>query len=442
LPRARAIAIDGRALAFTMGLALFTGAGFGLAPALQSMRTDPHEILKRGATEGRRRHRLRGALVVGEIAIALVLLAGAGLLMRSFFRLAQVSPGFDPRDALTVRLNLDDSHQAMAQPAIFVQGVTERLAALPGVQAVAVAARFPFAENPLTIPFSIAGRPEVTEGDRPITNHYQVGPDYFRAMRIPILRGRAFGPGDVDGAHRVAVVSQSLARRYFAAEDPLGKTITIFGPPSEIVGIAGDVRVDRLDGEPSPQSYQPFAQVSWTKANFVIRTAGPAAGYIEPVRAAIARLDRDVPVYNVRTFSTLVASSIARQRFAMILFAVFSGVALLLAAVGIYGVMSYWVSQRRGEIGIRMALGAHTGAVLRMVLAQGSRLIGLGLVIGLVGALLLTKFLERLLYQLSARDPLTFAAMVALLAATAATACLLPARRAARVDPMKVLRAE
>jgi putative ABC transport system permease protein len=261
-------------------------------------------------------------------------------------------------------------------------------------------------------------------------------------MRIPILRGRAFGPGDVDGAHRVAVVSQSLARRYFAAQDPLGKTITIFGPPSEIVGIVGDVRVDRLDGEPSPQSYQPFAQVSWTKANFVIRTAGPAAAYIEPVRAAIARLDRDVPVYNVRTFSTLVASSIARQRFAMILFAVFSGVALLLAAVGIYGVMSYWVSQRRGEIGIRMALGAQRRDVLRLVLRMTLRLVVTGVVLGLLGSLGVMRVLASQIWGISPRDPFTLATVVAAMSVAALVACYFPARRAMNVAPIVALRQE
>jgi putative ABC transport system permease protein len=443
LPRAQEIGIDGRALGFTLALAMLTGLIFGMAPAFQALRANPQDVLERSARGASgARHGLRAALVVGETAIALVLLAGAGLLMRSFLGLLDVDPGFDPRDALTVRLTLEDSREARDRPAAFAQRATERLAELPGVQAVAAAARFPFAENPLTVPFSVGGRPEVIEGDRPMTDHYQVGPEYFAAMRIPVLRGRGFDRGDGEQAAPVAVISESLARRYFPGEDPLGKTIQVLGPVCRIVGVVGDVRVDRLDAAPSAQSYQPFAQFPSDKVNFVIRTRGPAAAHIAAVRAAITALDRDVPMYNVRTLSTLVGDSIARQRFAMVLFAVFSGVALLLAAVGIYGVMAYSVSQRRGELGIRMALGANPGAVLRLVLVQGGRLIGAGIVAGLLGALLLTRFLQTLLYGLSAHDPLTFAAIILLLLATAGLACLLPARRAARVDPMFALRAE
>jgi putative ABC transport system permease protein len=444
LPRAKEIALDGRVLAFTLVLAIATGVLFGLAPVFQALGGEVHEVLKRtarGTTPGRR-HGVRGALVVGEVAIALVLLAGAGLLMRSFLGLLAVNPGFDPRDALTVRVSLEDSPEGRERPAAFVQRAVEQLSALPGVRAVAAASRFPFAENTLTVPFTVTGRSPVTEGERPMADHYDVGPEYFRAMGIPLLRGRPFEPRDIEGAPRVAIISESLARRFFPGEDPLGKSIAVFGPPAEIVGVVGDVRVERLDGGISAQSYQPIAQHPSVRANFVVRTSGPAAGHAGAVRAVISRLDRDVPMYSVRTFGTLVGDSIARQRFAMTLFAVFSGVALLLAAVGIYGVTAYSVSQRTGEIGLRMALGANTGTVLRMVLGQAGRLIALGVLLGIVATLLLTRFLEGLLYNLSSQDPLTLIAVVSLLAVTAALACLVPARRASRVDPMIALRAE
>ena len=441
LPRTRDIALDGRALAFTTGLALLTGVAFGLLPALQGSRAQLHDTLKRSA-RGATRQRLRGLLVVGEVAVALVLLAGAGLLMRSFLGLLAVNPGFDPRHALTVRMNLDDSPDARARPADFVESATARLAALPGVQAVAASARFPLAESPFILPFTILGRPEVTDTERPLSNHYQVSAEYFRAMGIPILRGRAFERTDRDGTARVAVISESLAARFFPGEDPIGKSLQIYGPPCQIVGVVGDVRIDPSSRQLGFQTYQPLAQWSWTKVNFVLRTSGPPESHEAAVRAAVAGLDRRIPVYSVRSFDALVAESIARQRLAMILFAVFSGLALLLAAVGIYGVMAYAVAQRRSEIGVRMALGAQAGNVVGLVFLQAARLLGLGLLLGLLGALVLTRFLEKLLYGVSARDPLTFLGMVGLLAATGAVACLLPARRAARLDPMVALRAE
>jgi putative ABC transport system permease protein len=408
---------------------------------MQGSRAQLHDTLKRHA-RGATRQRLRGLLVVSEVAVALVLLAGAGLLMRSFLGLVAVSPGFDPRHALTVRVNLDDSPDARARPADFVETATARLAALPGVRAVAASARFPFAESPLILPFTILGRPELTDAERPMSNHYQVSPEYFRAMGIPLVRGRAFERTDRDGTARVAMISASLAARFFPGEDPIGKSLQIYGPPCQIVGVVGDVRIDPASPQPGFQTYQPLAQWSWTKVNFVLRTSGAPERQEAAVRAAIAGLDRRIPMYSVRNFDALVAESIARQRLAMILFAVFSGLALLLAAVGIYGVMAYAVAQRRSEIGVRMALGAQAGNVVGLVFAQAARLLGLGLLLGLLGALALTRFLERLLYEVSARDPLTFLGMVGLLAATGAVACLLPARRAARLDPMVALRAE
>jgi putative ABC transport system permease protein len=448
LPRAQYIVLDGRALGLTLALAILTGLAFGMVPAFQAARAQLHVTLKRashGSRQGGHRQRLRNAVVVGEVAIALVLLAGAGLLMRSFSRLVEVDPGFNPREALAASVFLQislRSPDAKARSVAFANAAVDRMAALPGVRAASVVTRLPF-EGGQTMPFTIPGRSPPAGAERPVSTHFNVGPDYFRAMGIPVLRGRAFEARDVAGAPMVAIVNESIAKKFFPGDDPLGKRVSIGGPPCEIVGIAGDVRADRLDGEASFQTYQPFAQAAPVRGMaFVVRTAGSPASHVGAVRAVLSRLDPSLPTQRVRPLSTLVADSIARQRFAMTLFAVFSGVALLLAAVGIYGVMAYSVSQRTGEIGIRMALGAHTGNVLRLVFAQGGRLIALGVLVGVIGALLLTRFLEKMLFNLSTSDPATFVAIVVLMVAVASVACLLPARRASKVSPMTALRAE
>jgi putative ABC transport system permease protein len=447
LPRAGRIAVDVRALGFTLVLAAVTGAAFGLAPAFQAARVRLQETLKqgRGTGESGHRRRLRGALVVGEVAVAIWLLAGAGLLMRSFARLADVSPGFNPREAQAATVFLPRPQYTMpAEHVAFARQAMAEIAALPGVKAVAVAANIPFSDVHLTDTtatsrrFTIPGRPPASEADIPVSAWYTVSPDYFRAMGIPLLRGRAFEERDAAGTQGVAIISESVARRYFPGEDPLGKFIEIAGPGArEIVGIVGDVKARSLDGEAGLQTYQPFAQASDNDQVFVVRADRPIA-----IQAAIARVDPILPVYDARPITSFVEGSLARQRFTMTLFAVFSGVALLLAAIGIYGVMAYSVGQRTAEIGIRMALGAHSRQVMRLMLIQGGQLVGLGVVAGVVGALVLTRFLDRLLFEVGAHDPLTFAATVAVLALVAAVACALPARRAARVDPMVALRQE
>jgi putative ABC transport system permease protein len=451
LPRAHAIGIDGRALAVTIALVVLTGVGFGMAPALQTLRLDLNDTLKQaGRTQGAsgQRHRLRGALVVGEVATALVLLAGAGLLMRSFARLQDVSPGFDPQGAHAVDIFLPrPQYSTPAQYVEFADRTMAAIAAQPGVQAVAVTGNIPFSDHHMTaeiaMRFSVPGGPPVTDPHAPLAGYYDVSPDYFRAMGIPLLRGRAFDARDGANAPRVAIISESLARKFLPGVDPLGQHITFGSPDARpIVGVVGDVKQSSLDAEAGVQLYEPYAQLPDNDIIYVVRTAGPAAGAVAAVRAAVAGLDAQVPIYNPRPLAAAVGASIARQRFAMTLFAVFSGVALLLAAIGIYGVMAYSVSQRTGEIGIRMALGAGSRDVLRLVLAQGGRLIAAGVVAGVAGGVLLTRFMETLVYGISTRDPLTFAGTAALLTAVAAVACLIPARRAARVEPMTALRAD
>jgi predicted permease len=446
LPRIEEIALDGRALGFTCGLALLTGIAFGLVPAFQASRVDLNQAFKdggRGGSDGTRRQRLRSALVVAEVATALILLVGAGLLFRSFGRLRNVDPGFSPGHAITAAISLPNSkYGGGPQQAAFVGQAIEQLAAIPGVEAAGAAHVLPFSDNDFNLAFRIDGRPEPPPDTIQGALYYAVTPDYFKAMGIPLRRGRLFTDADVAGRARALLINEALAKRYFPNEDPIGQRITITGASAEIVGIMADVQHYSLDRAPQPQVYEPFAQQPFNFITFVVRPAGPMPALPDALRAAVYAVDRDQPVASVRPLTALLSASIARQRFATILFTAFSGVALLLAAIGIYGVMAYTVTQRTNEIGIRMALGAQQADVLRLVFTQGGRLIALGLVCGLGGALLLTRYISSLLFGVSPTDPLTFAAIGALLAAVAAVACLIPARRATKVDPVVALRAE
>ncbi|MEO5959409.1 MAG: ABC transporter permease [Opitutaceae bacterium] len=456
LPRTAEIALDGRALGFACVVALVTGVGFGLVPAFQATRLNLNETLKdggRGTSAGSSRARLRGALVVAEVALALVLLIGAGLLIRSFTRRLDISPGFQPQEALAANLSLPGKKYATpAQQTAFVEEALGRLAAIPGVQSAAVTTILPFSGDDMNLRFDISGRPPVSDSEIQSTLFYAITPDYLHAMGIRLIRGRAFTTADRADAPRVVLINEALARKFFPDQDPIGQRLRVTNAEAEIVGIVGDVQHFVLgDATSRPQTYEPFAQVSLNFLTFVVRAApggagetkvGLAANLPAAIRAALYAVDKDQPIDNVRPLTDLVASSVSRQRFAMFVFAVFSGVALLLAAIGIYGVTAYAVTQRTNEIGIRMALGAQRGDVLRLIFAQGSRLIGLGLVCGVAGALALTRYLSSLLFNVSATDPLTFGAIAALLAAVAAIACLIPARRATKVDPMVALRSE
>jgi putative ABC transport system permease protein len=444
LPRAAEIGVDGRALAVAFALAVATGLGFGLAPAFQASRMALHETLKqtgRSSSEGRQRRRLRSALVVVEVAMALILLAGAGLLMRSFSRLLQVNPGFNPQGALITTIYLPRSRfSAPAQHAAYAETAAQRIAALPGVEAVAAATNIPFSEA-ATGTFSVPGRPASSVL---AATQYLVGADYFRAMGIPVLRGRPFDRRDSADSARVAIINQALARAVFPGEDPIGRHILLRGArPREIVAVVGDVKPTRLDGEATLQTYEPIMQNPVNDFTLIVRGKGGIdPGLPAAIRRTIAELDPDQPTEGLRPLANLVGDSLARQRFALTLFTVFSAVALLLAAIGIYGVMAYTVSRRTDEIGIRIALGAKAGDIVRLVLSEGGRLVALGVGVGLVGALFLTRFLEKLLFGVRSYDPATFAGMVLLLVAVAGAACLLPARRATRVSPMVALRSE
>jgi predicted permease len=448
LPRAQEILVDGRILAFTCALAVVTGVVFGLVPAFQATSGRILTEGGSGASEGRRQQRVRRALVVAQVSIALVLLVGAGLLIRSFARLRQVNPGFRPQGALAVTVSLPPTRYGQgAQQASFAERAIAQLGAIPGVQAAGACQGFQFSGAFDFFFLRVAGRPSKADGsDSPRTNAFLVTGDYFEAMGIPLLRGRRLDARDGASAPAVSVVNESLARTVFAGEDPIGKRIGAAGSEhwTEIVGVVGDARPDRLDAGAPLQAYAPLAQVhaDWGALTFVVRGGGDAAGLPAAIRAAIRAVDRGQAVTSIRPLTELVAASMARQRFTMLLFAIFSVAALLLAAVGIYGVMAYSVSRRTRELGIRMALGAQAGDVLRLVSREGGRLVGLGLAVGLAGALALTRFLASMLFGVSSHDPLTFVAIAGLLSVVAAVACLLPARRATRVDPMTALRAD
>jgi putative ABC transport system permease protein len=448
LPRVSEIHLDTGVLLFSLALSVLTGLVFGIAPAWLAARADVNEALKqgsRGSTEGGARGRLRSALVVIEVVFALMLLGGAGLLARSFMQLAHVDPGFNPENATLLRLSLPQKKYAKPeQQNAFVDALLERVKVLPGVQAAGVTHSMPLVSD-YVLGFNIEGRPAIAPSDLPNTNYYTVTPDYFKAMGIRLLRGRMFTPQDDAKAPRVAIINETMARQHFPNEDPIGKRINITNGPDtwrEIVGIVGDIKQYGVDKATSAQSYEPFAQVPFSSVNVVVRTNGSPAALLGALRPAVYSVDKDQPIGAIRPLEEIMADSIARQRFAMTLLSVFSAVALVIAAIGIYGVMAYNVVQRTGEFGIRMALGAQRGDVLRLVLTQGGKLIGLGLVIGLAATLALSRAMGSMLFNTSAYDPLTLAKITLLLAAVALVACFFPANRATKVNPIEALRTE
>jgi putative ABC transport system permease protein len=449
LSHLRAGSIDSAALGFTFLAALLTGAAAGLIPALQSSRIDLNEALKDGArktaTFGRRGlGRVAPVLVIGELALTLVLLVGAGLLIKSYLRMLAVEPGYDPEKLLSLSIPLDNKKYPPGSPQerAFYREVLTRVKAIPGVKAVATG-WVPLTGWSGARLLEIVGRATAPGAKLPRVEYSEISPDYFHTLGMRLLAGRAFTEQDDDKAPPVVIINETIARRYFSGENPIGKQI-LPPDPLTIVGVVSDVKRFGLDAETLPEIYCPYSQTATGPGSIslVARTAGDSLDYVAAVRQQIYALDVKEPISRVMTMEQLLAQSVASRRFQMSLFGVFAAMALLLAAVGVYGVIAYSVSRRTHEIGIRMALGARPRDVLLMVVRQGMTLALVGVSIGLVAALWLTPVLKGLLFELSATDSQTFLLIAALLLGVAFLACYLPARRATRVDPLVALRCE
>ncbi len=453
LPRLGEVRVDRVVVAFAVALTLLTGLLFGCFPALQMTRRAPAQSLHeggRGVLTGRG-HRLRGGLVVGQIALAMMLLAGAGLLIRSFMRLRSVYPGFPPESALTFRISLPESAYA-GDPACaaFFDELLTRLGSLPGVRAAGAVTGLPLNGTRFNLSFEIKGRPPLPPAQQPSMEVRIASPDYFKTIGIPLVRGRGFARDDTAQSGQVVLISEAAARRYFPGEEPLGQWITLGlgrgpGKPragGQVVGIVGDVKERGLAEENPPEIYVPHAQYSAHTLDVLLRTAVSPLSLLPSVERVVQELDPELPVARPLTLDTIVARSISEPRFYMVLLGAFAATALFLAALGIFGVMSYAVVQRSRDIGIRVALGADPAHIRRTVLGQALLLAVLGVGAGIGGALALSRAIASLLFNLSPTDPATLGGVAALLASVALLASYLPARRATRVDPLVAVRSE
>ena len=445
LPRMTDARIDLPVLAFTVAISLASGILFGLAPALQLSKPDLNTVLRdegRGSTGSRGRNRARNLLVVAQVALSMVLLVGSGLLIRSFVRLQTVNLGFDPARVLTMRIALPPTKYATAlQQITFYNRVLKAIQALPGVQVATISSALPL--NPSRrSPMLPEGQPVVPFGQRPILNIQTISPDYARVLRVPLLRGREITDHDTADAPGVAIVNEAVVRRYWPNDNPIGKHILLGQRPQpvEVVGVFSDLKNVTLGDDASPEVILPFPQLPWPLLNLSVRTAGDPRGLISAIRRQVSEVDKDQPLTDVRTMDEVVGSASAQPRLTMLLLGVFSATALILAIVGIYGVIAYSVAQRTQELGIRMALGADQGDVLQLVVGHGLALTLTGIAIGLSGAFVLTRLMSSLLYQTSATDPIAFGVSALLFTVAATLASYLPARRATRIDPTEALR--
>jgi putative ABC transport system permease protein len=447
IPRIKEVGIDGRVLGFTMLISLLTGVIFGLIPAIHASRADFNDALKEGGRSAATSlgQWVRRTLVVLEVAIALFVLIGAGLMIKSFMRLSEVDPGFKAENVLTMRVALTQGKYPDAPGRVnFFRQLIHRLEALPGAQAVGTISELPMSGQNNDTRFSIEGKP-ADPNNPSYANARVASPDYFKALSIPLVKGRYFTEADSENAPGVVIISESFAREEFPDEDPIGRHISIdVGEQwkGEIVGVVGNIRHRGLSSAPWREMYVSQYQAPIGETNLVVRTSNDPTSLGAAIRGELQAMDKDVPLYSVRTMERLVSESVAQPRFRTLLLAIFAAVALVLAAVGIYGVMSYYVTQRTHEIGIRMALGANRKDVLRLIVGQGMALSLAGVVVGLSGAFLLTRLLASLLYEISANDPATFAVISITLTVVALLASYIPARRATKVDPMVALRHE
>jgi putative ABC transport system permease protein len=451
IPRSGEINFDWRVLAFTLGAAVITGLLFALAPALQAARVDVNSALKDGAGRGAiggERGRMRSALVVAEIALALTLLAGAGLMIRTFANLRQVDPGFDPGNVLTFEVAPNGKqYETTAQNADYCRRALERLRNLPGVEAAAVTSNLPLVAF-LNLPVSVAGKPDTMNSPE----FRMVTPDYFKVIKMQVRRGRAFTEADSAGAPLAIIVNETYARRTFPSADPIGQSLTVWGGQVyQVVGVVNDVKQLSL-GDPAPPTvFVPVAQVDdkimllarqFVTMKFAVRASGDPLALGAAVKREMLKVDPSLPLTNMLSLEQIVGRSLAQQRFNSTLLGLFAAIGLLLAAIGVYGVMSYVVTQRTREIGVRVALGARAGDVLKLIVGRGLALAGAGVALGLVASFALTRLMKDFLFGVEPNDPLTFGLVALSLTVVALVACYVPARRATKVDPMIALKYE
>lgn len=448
IPRLNEVGIDVPVFVFTLTVALLTGVIFGLIPALHSARPDLNEALKegtRGSTGSVAGKRTRNVLVAAEVALSLVLLIGAGLMIKSLLKLQQVSLGFNPDNLLTANLTLSRSKYAEdRQQVAFFQDALQRIQSLPGVQSVAATTALPLTVTVSGSDFRIEGHPEPEEGQEMIINTSSVSPDYFRTLGVHLIKGREFSDRDRSEAPMAAIINNDFARVYFSNEDPIGKRISFDDRQSyfSIVGVTEDVKRFGLDSNTKPEVFLPYLQSPSPSMSFVIRSSVDASALAAAVKSQIQMIDKDLPLDEAKTMNQLLAESNSGRRFNMLLLSVFAAVALLLALVGIYGVMSYTVAQRTHEIGIRVAIGAQASDVFRMVISHGMVLTLIGIVVGLLAAFGVTRLMTTMLFGVEATDPTTFIGIALLVALVAFVACYIPGRRATKVDPLVALRYE
>ncbi|HEX8184768.1 MAG TPA: ABC transporter permease [Blastocatellia bacterium] len=450
LPRVESISLDSSVLYFTLAVSLLTGLIFGLAPALQSSRLDLNESLKeggRGSTEGARRNRVRRLLVVAEMALALVLLIGGGLMIRSFARVQAIDPGFNPHNVLTFVVSLAGSqHSTRPQRLAFFDQLLNRIEALPSVESASAINHLPLAGDIWGLGFTIEGRPVPPPEERLAAVYRIVRPGYFKTMGAAIIKGRDFSERDRNDSPAVVIINESLARRHWPGEDPLGKRMVVTDGddrPREIVGIVKDLKQSDWTAEPKPEMYLPHLQSAEPRyMTLVVRSASDPMTLVAAAQSEVWAIDKNLPVSQVMSMEQVISDSIEQQRFNMLLLGIFAALAMALAAIGVYGVMSYSVTQRTHEIGIRMALGAKRGDVLWMIVKQGVIITAIGVCLGLAGAFVLTRLMSSLLYGVSATDPVTFVVIPLVLTGVALGASFVPALKAAKVDPMIALRYE
>jgi putative ABC transport system permease protein len=446
IPRAESIAIDGYALGFTMLISFATGFIFGLAPAIQASRISLNTALKEGTrgAKGVSGKRIRSALVVTEFALSLLLLVGAGLMIKSFWRLQQVDPGFDPKNLLNIEVTLPEAKYAdTSQRAAFFKQTLDKISALPGVKAAAVISSPPLSGRRNIDIFPIEGHTEPKSiADAPLADFRVISTDYFTMMGIPLLEGRPFNEGDAQTTAKVTIISKAFANQFAPGENLLGKRLNIRDEWHTVVGVVRDIRQSGLDEDTAPHVYVSYRQTAPSRTGLLVRTSTDPLSLLAAVRAQVQTVDRDLPIYNVNSMTAMMSAEVAPRRLNLVLLGGFAALALLLAAVGIYGVMANIVTQRTGEIGLRMALGAQPRDVLRNVIWRGMKLSLLGTAVGIGASFLLLQVMRSLLFGVSTNDPVTFGGITVLLLIVGLLACYLPARRATKVDPLVALRYE